>query len=172
MTRSLPSPRSVLLDPTVHSTEAFDCGNETLNKWLRESASHARSMGTANTYVFSRGGHVIAYYTLSAHRIQSAELPPSLVHGTPKAIPAYLIGKLGVTLSEQGKSVGQSILTDAFLRACRATESGPSARLIAVDAIDDNAIAFYKRENFHSSPLHPQQMYIKMSTARKIVTRG
>jgi len=172
LTSSFPSPRSVILDPTVHNTEEFDCGNESLNKWLSESASHARSMGTANTYVFSRGGHVIAYYTLSAHRIQSVELPPSLVHGSPKAIPAYLIGKLAVTLSEQGKFIGQSILTDAFLRACRAAESGPGARLIAVDAIDDKAIAFYRREHFHSSPLHPQQMYIKMSTVRKIVTRG
>ena len=129
-------------------------------------------MGTANTYVFSRGGHVIAYYTLSAHRIQSVELPPSLVHGSPKAIPAYLIGKLAVTLSEQGKFIGQSIRIDAFRRICRATNSGPSARLIAVDAIDERAINFYKKENFASSPLDPHQMFIKVSTALKIVTRG
>ncbi len=135
-------------------------------------ALHARLMGTANTYVFVRNQRVIAYYSLSAHRIQSTELPTRLAHGSPKTIPAYLIGKLAVTTSEQGKMVGQSLLTDAFLRACRAAESGPGARFIAVDAIDDNAIAFYTKENFHSSPARPHQMFIKMSTARKIVTRG
>ena len=129
-------------------------------------------MGTANTYVFVRNKKVIAFYSLSAHRIQSRELPTSLAHGSPNTVPAYLIGKLAVTKSEQGKSVGQTLLTDAFLRICRATDSGPGARFIAVDAIDDNAIKFYNQEKFHSSPFDPHHMFIKMSTARKIVTRG
>jgi GNAT superfamily N-acetyltransferase len=129
-------------------------------------------MGTANTYVFVRKGKVIAYYTLSAHRIQSTELPTRLSHGSPRSIPAFLIGKLGVTSTEQGNSLGTSLLIDAFLRICRATNSGPSARLIAVDAIDERAINFYKKENFASSPLDPHQMFIKVSTALKIVTRG
>jgi predicted GNAT family N-acyltransferase len=129
-------------------------------------------MGTANTYVFVRTGKVIAYYSLSAHRIQSSELPTSLAHGSPRSVPAYLIGKLAVTRTEQGQSVGQSILTDAFLRICRATDSGAGARFIAVDAIDDTAMKFYAQEHFHSSPDDPHQMFIKVSTALKIVTRG
>ena len=129
-------------------------------------------MGTANTYVFVRKGKVIAYYTLSAHRIQSTELPTSLSHGSPRSIPAFLIGKLGVTSTEQGNSLGTSLLIDAFLRICRSTNSGPSARVIAVDAIDERSISFYKKENFASSPVDPHQMFIKVSTALKIVTRG
>jgi hypothetical protein len=54
-------------------------------------------MGTANTYVFVKDSQVIAYYSLSAHQLQSDELPNQLAHGAPLAIPAYLIGKLAVT---------------------------------------------------------------------------
>lgn len=169
---SLPSPRSVLFEANVHDIREFDCGNDSINEWLTLNAHHARAMGTANTYVFVRHGKVIAYYTLSAHRIQSTELPTNLSHGSPRSIPAFLIGKLGVTSSEQGKSIGASLIVDAFLRICRATNSGPSARIIAVDAIDDHAINFYKKANFKSSPLDPHQMFIKVSTALKIVTRG
>ena len=172
MNTALPSPRSVLFNQENHDISDFNCGHESLNQWLTQSAGHARQMGTANTYVFVRNGKVIAYYSLSAHRIQSRELPPSLAHGSPRAVPAYLIGKLAVTKSEQGQSVGTSLLTDAFLRVCRATNSGPGARFIAVDAIDDKAIKFYKKENFHASPSDPHQMFIKVSTALKIVTRG
>jgi len=172
LSSSFPSPRSVLFDSIVHDISEFDCGNESINKWLTLNAHHARAMGTANTYVFVRQGKVIAYYTLSAHRIQSTELPTSLSHGSPRSIPAFLIGKLGVTLTEQRKSLGTSLLTDAFLRICRATNSGLSARIIAVDAIDAQAINFYRKANFKSSPLDPQQMFIKVSTALRIVTRG
>lgn len=129
-------------------------------------------MGTAHTYVFVRGGHVIAYYSLSAHQILASDLPQSISHGSPRAIPAYLIGKLAVTSSEQGKMTGHSLLTDALLRLYRASLDGAGARFIAVDAIDDNAVNFYKKEKFISSQTHPNQLFIKMSTVQKLITQG
>ncbi len=134
-------------------------------------AQHARLMGTANTYVFVRDSQVIAYYSLSAHQLQSDELPNRLAHGAPLAVPAYLIGKLAVTKEMIKQMVGGSLLIDALLRLCRASEGGPSARIITVDAIDDPAVIFYRKYHFVSSPSDPHQMFMKMSTARQIVTR-
>jgi GNAT superfamily N-acetyltransferase len=172
LSASLPSPRSVAYSPSIHDVNSFDCGNESLNTWLIRDAHHARLMGTANTYVFARDSHVIAYYSLSAHQLQSDELPTRLAHGAPLAIPAYLIGKLAVTKEVQNQMIGGSLLIDALLRLCRASEGGPSARIITVDAIDDAAINFYRKNHFVSSPTDQKQMFMKMSTARKIVTRG
>lgn len=172
MTLSLPSPRSVPYNPSIHDVSNFDCGNESLNTWLTRDAHHARLMGTANTYVFVKDSRVIAYYSLSAHQLQSDELPNRLAHGAPLAVPAYLIGKLAVTKDMQHQMVGGSLLIDALLRLCRASEGGPSARIITVDAIDDAAVAFYRKTHFVSSPSDPHQMFMKMSTARRIVTRG
>ncbi|MEY4632733.1 MAG: hypothetical protein RLZ18_105 [Actinomycetota bacterium] len=129
-------------------------------------------MGTANTYVFARNSHVIAYYSLSAHQLQSDELPNRLAHGSPLAIPAYLIGKLAVTQQLQKQKIGESLLVDALLRLCRASEGGPSARIITVDAINEAAIAFYRKNHFVSSPTERHHMFMKMSTARRIVTPG
>jgi GNAT superfamily N-acetyltransferase len=129
-------------------------------------------MGTANTYVFVKDSQVIAYYSLSAHQLQSDELPNRLAHGAPLTVPAYLIGKLAVTKEMQKQMIGGSLLVDALLRLCRASESGPSARIITVDAIDDAAISFYRKNNFVSSPTDQKQMFMKMSTAQRIVMRG
>jgi GNAT superfamily N-acetyltransferase len=172
LTLSLPSPRSVPYNPSIHDVSNFNCGTESLNTWLIRDAHHARLMGTANTYVFVKDSQVIAYYSLSAHQLQSDELPNQLAHGAPLAIPAYLIGKLAVTKEMQNQMVGGSLLIDALLRLCRASESGPSARIITVDAIDDAAVAFYRKSHFVSSSSDPHQMFMKMSTARRIVTRG
>ena len=172
MTSSLSSPRSVSYDPSHHGVTYFDCGNESLNTWLIRDAHHARLMGTANTYVFVKDSQVIAYYSLSAHQLQSDELPNQLAHGAPLAIPAYLIGKLAVTKEVQKQMIGGSLLIDALLRLCRASEGGPSARIITVDAIDDAAINFYRKNHFVSSPADQKQMFMKISTARRIVTKG
>jgi len=72
----------------------------------------------------------------------------------------------------QKQMIGGSLLVDALLRLCRASESGPSARIITVDAIDDAAISFYRKNNFVSSPTDQKQMFMKMSTAQRIVMRG
>jgi GNAT superfamily N-acetyltransferase len=172
LTSSLPSPRSVAYNPSIHDVSIFDCGNDSLNTWLIRDAQHARLMGIANTYVFVKDSQVIAYYSLSAHQLQSDELPNRLAHGAPLAIPAYLIGKLAVTQEVQNQMVGGALLIDALLRLCRASEGGPSARIITVDAIDDVAVNFYRKNHFVSSPTDQKQMFMKMSTARRIVTRG
>lgn len=104
--------------------------------------------------------------------MQSDALPNRLAYGAPLYIPAYIIGKFAVTSELQGKTIGESLLVDALLRLCRAAEVGPSARFIAVDAIDDSATAFYRKNHFVSSPADQRHMFMKMSTARRIVTPG
>ncbi len=168
----LPEPVSIKFDPSVHDVAQFDCGNAELNRWLIESAFHSQSIRTSNTFVFVRNNQVIGYYSIAAHQVLVTDLPKAIAHGSPRISPAYIIGKLAVAKFVQGQSIGGSLLADALLRLCRAADSGPSARFIAVDAIDENAEAFYRHHGFKSTSTNTREMYLKISTARDAVTPG
>jgi GNAT superfamily N-acetyltransferase len=138
------------LDPR-DGRRAFDCGHDSINRWFREQAGQAARKGTAATTVgVDNGtGRIASFYSLVAHRI--ARNDPSaratgLRRGYP--MPAILIAQLGVDVTYQGRGVGRATLLDALARlAVVSAEVGFEA--VIVDAIDDQAAAFYAAHGFH-----------------------
>ena len=53
-----------------HAVDQFECGKESLDRYLRESARRDRSSGIAVVYVLAAGPTVIGYYTLHQHAIR------------------------------------------------------------------------------------------------------
>lgn len=85
-------------------------------------------------------------------------------------MPAYPVGmvllaRLAVDRSEQGKGVGALLLAEALRKAVAAGEVA-AARLIVVDAVDDEAVAFYERYGFVRTPEHPHRLYRRMKDVR------
>jgi GNAT superfamily N-acetyltransferase len=135
-----------------HDCSAFDSGKPALDVWLREHALHARQMRSAATFVWHRGDHVvIAYYSLAAHLIERAEIPPRIGRGSPRQIPSILIARLALEESRQGHGHGGALLADCLSRAVDASER-VAARLAVVDAIDDDARRFYEHFGFRAIP--------------------
>ena len=65
---SLESPEPPLLIEPLradHELEAFDCGSEDLNRFLKRFALINQKAETARTYVACRGRRVIGYYSLA-----------------------------------------------------------------------------------------------------------
>ena len=48
-----------------HDLAGFDSGNEDLNGWLRRHALAAQQMDSARTFVATRAGHVVGYFSLT-----------------------------------------------------------------------------------------------------------
>ena len=48
-----------------HDAEAFDCGHEELNRFLKKFALAGQQANSAQTYVATRGGIVVGYYSLA-----------------------------------------------------------------------------------------------------------
>ena len=159
--------RSRPLDPTRHDATKFTCGVDELDEWLQKYAGHAASMGTANTYVWTRSGEIVGYYSLAAHLVARDQLPAKLGRGGPDPIPAVLIGKLAVHRSLRGN--GAALLADALTRIGISTMAGPAARLIVVDAIDRRAAEFYRRQGFSDVSSSSRTLVMKSSTARRLV---
>lgn len=135
-----------------HVLDRFECGEARLDGWLRASALAAQQRRTARTYVWHQGDRiVVGYFTLAPHLIERSELPRSLAHGEPTAVPAILLARLALDRRLHGRGLGAQLLRDALEVAVSATAT-VGGRYVVVDAIDDRAVAFYERFGFRRAP--------------------
>jgi predicted GNAT family N-acyltransferase len=160
------------LDKAKHDRAAFSCEQESLDRYLKEHASQEIKKRVAATYVLTPDGKTIAgYYTLSQYAIEAGELPPELVQqlSLPKydKLPATLLGRLARSKKFKGGGLGELLLMEALKRALEHSRNIASVAVV-VDAIDDNARAFYRRYGFIDVPDHPNRLFIPMKTVAQL----
>lgn len=149
-----------------HETDGFECGVAELDRWLQRSARVAASTGTAATYVLCRGHRVVAYYALAMSSLAHHQAPSRLRRGMPDPVPVVLLARLAIARSEQGRQLGGHLLVDALCRCVRGgREFG--ARAVVVDAINDEATAFYEHFDFH--PLEGRRLWRRLSDVARAV---
>jgi ribosomal protein S18 acetylase RimI-like enzyme len=149
-----------------HDVSIFDSGNEVLDGWLRRHAIAAQRMDSARTFVATRNGRVIGYFSLTMGSMLRAEAPVKLVRGMPAyPVGMVLLARLAVDQSQQGRGVGAMLLAEALRKAIAAGEVA-AARLIVVDAVDEDAAAFYQRYGFVRTPENPLRLYRRMKDVR------
>lgn len=136
------------LDDT-HDRTQFRSGVDALDAWFAQHALTAQRQDTTRTFVLiDDQGRVVGYYSLTMGSVARADAPPRLVRGLPRfPVPIILLARLAIDASAQGHGLGTSLLFEALHRGALAAEHA-AARLIAVDPIDDQAGAFYRRWGF------------------------
>ena len=149
-----------------HDLGSFDSGNDALDGWLRRHALAAQQMDSARTFVVTRGDRIVGYFSLAMGSVLRANAPTKLVRGLPAyPVGMVLLARLAVDQREQGKGVGALLLSEALRKAVAAGEAA-AARLVVVDAVDDDAVPFYERFGFVSAPGHRQRLYRRMKDVR------
>jgi GNAT superfamily N-acetyltransferase len=148
----------------THDLAHFDCRKPELNDWLRNSALHARDMGTARTFVWADAttAAVTAYYSLAPHVVARQVLPASVGRGSPDQIPAILLARLALDHSLHGQRLGSQLLLDA-LELIVVSARNVGGRLVVVDAIDADAVNFYRHHGFEPLPQNPDRLVQKLS---------
>ena len=68
--------------------------------------------------------------------------------------------------SAQGQGIGAGLLRDAIRRTFLISEQA-GIRAMLTHPIDDNAISFYKRFSFVTSPAGEQQLLLLLNDARR-----
>lgn len=156
-----------------HDTSQFDSGKDPLDHWLREYALASQKGDLARTFVLvedavaDRGGSVLGYFSLVMGHVRHEEAPPALVRGTPRyPIGMVLLARLALDRAEQGRGLGAHLLKLALVRAISAGDIA-AARLVAVDALDDDAEAFYRRWGFIALPESPHRLYRRIKDIRR-----
>ena len=149
-----------------HLLDEFESGNADLDTWLKRHALSAQQMDSARTFVLVEGGRVLGYFSLTMGSVLRAAAPGKLVRGLPSyPVGMVLLARLAVRSAAQGQGLGALLLAEALRKAVIAGEAA-AARLVVVDAIDEDAERFYARHGFIAVPEHPSRLYRRMKDVR------
>jgi GNAT superfamily N-acetyltransferase len=146
----------------AHRLDAFDCGVDSLNEWLKRRARANQVSGASRTYVVTdEEGRVAGYYCLVSGALTLAQAPGGVRRNMPDPIPMTILGRLAVDRNWQGHGLGAALLRDAVERT-RAASNILGIRGLLVHALSDDAKAFYERYGFVSSPARPMLLVMSL----------
>jgi GNAT superfamily N-acetyltransferase len=136
----------------VHDVSQFDCGKPALNRWLQNRALSNQRHGFTRVLAVCEGTRVVGFYGLAPTAVDPSIFPRSIRTGQPPTkFPAILIGQLAVDREFAGRGLGAGLLHDALERAVAGARL-LSGRAILVDAIDEDAVKFWKANGFRPLP--------------------
>ena len=148
-----------------HRRENFDCGEESLNEFLKKYARQNSEKGFGRTFVavLPEETEVLGYYTLSSGSV-SFEVVPEKLPRYP--IPTAHLGRLASDLKMRGQGLGELLLIDALERVCLvAAEVGIYA--VELYALNENAIKFYLKYGFVPLKDDEKHLYLPIETLKK-----
>jgi GNAT superfamily N-acetyltransferase len=150
-----------------HNRAAFSCGVPALDRYLREQAGQDMRRNVARTFVLveRESSRIAGYYSLAASSVLLTDLPEELAKRLPSYdhIPAVLLGRLAIEQDTRfrGKGLGADLLNRA-LTHCLSLSRQIGAYAVAVDAIDEQAAAFYRHHQFIPFSEQPLRLFIEM----------
>jgi GNAT superfamily N-acetyltransferase len=158
-----------------HEHSAFSCGNESLDRYLKEIAGQDASRKVAAPFVLiaeTDPKAVVGYYTLSALGVDLSDFPIEVIKklNLPpyRDIPVTLLGRLAVDTIRKGQGLGEFLLLDALSRAL-AQSSQIAAAAVVVDAIDEPAVRFYEHFEFRRFPETQDRLFLPMKTIAQLL---
>jgi len=157
----------------AHDRKSFDCGNDDLNRYLREQARQDAERRVAAPFVLTQPGSakVLGFYTLSSSIIPVTELPPEMMKRLPRygQLPVTLLGRLAVDRSVCGQGVGEFLLVDALRRSLESAQQ-IAAMAVIVDAKDERAESFYRHFDFQPFQQTPLRLFLPMGQIKTLFT--
>ena len=154
----------------LHTRAAFACGNEALDRYLREQARREQERRVARVYVLRHipTERVAGYHALAASAVETRGLPEEIAHRLSRypVQPVLLLGRLARDLHFRGEGVGELLLRDALYR-CLEAQRGIGAIAVIVDAIDERATSFYQAYGFIKLPGAGGRLFIAMETIER-----
>lgn len=158
MTISGPEPLTA-----THDLSNFSCGKVSLDRWLQTRALSNQEKGFTAVMVVHDGGRVIGYYGLAPTSIVPIQLPRSIRTGQPPdPVPCLLLGQLATDERWAGKGIGSGLLKHALQR-CVTASGLIGGRALVVNAVDDDAAAFWRRWGFLPSKDDPLTLFRSIS---------
>jgi GNAT superfamily N-acetyltransferase len=149
-----------------HDCSGFGCGKPPLNQYIKKYALVNQQNDISRTYVATRGGRVVGYYTLAFGSVSHDDATRKIKAELPQyPIPIMLLARLAVDKHEAGKGLGKGLLKDALLRTIQAADIG-GLRAMLTHAKDDDAKQFYQKFGFEESPIQPLTLMLSIKDIR------
>jgi GNAT superfamily N-acetyltransferase len=134
----------ILQDDVEYDWRQFDCGEASLNLFLKEHLRRQHDGKVLRGYVLRNRNVVLGYYTLSGSCFERLALPSK--SGQKKIPyrnePGVTLGRLAVDKSLQGEGWGSLLVTHAMKVVYQASQAVGIYGLF-VEALNEKAHAFY-----------------------------
>ncbi|MEY4533346.1 MAG: hypothetical protein RI926_1115 [Actinomycetota bacterium] len=147
----------------------FDCGSDVLNNWLKTQAGQQEDRGNTRTFLAHtyQDDNVCGYYSSVIAQVEpDAASQLWGVASRRYPIPAVLIARLAVDKSVQGKGLGSLLLSHALLGAVAISDHA-GVEIVVVDALNTDAVAFYRRNGFMSFADSPLRLFVTMKQIKQ-----
>jgi GNAT superfamily N-acetyltransferase len=129
-----------------HNRDAFDCGEEELNEFLRRYARKSHELGGTKTFLAVKDDNqatVLGFYTLCPASVEYARTPEILKCGLARYdVPAFRLARLAVDRSVQGQGLGGQLLLAAG-RRCLLVSAEVGGVALLIDAKNEMVARWY-----------------------------
>ena len=154
-----------------HDRKLFDCGDDEVNRFLREQALQDHEKDMSRTMVLideADQTRIIGYHTLAMRQVLQEEIP----NDKPKikrSIPVVLLGQLGVDKAHQGHGLGDLLLMDAQARVDEISRR-TGIRAMMLDARNERLATWYEQHDLVRFP-GQLRMFKSIAAIRKLNLR-
>lgn len=150
-----------------HDRKRFDCGDAGMNTFLQRFARQGHEQNAVKTFCAiadDGSGRILGFYSLAPASIEHDAMPPSMTKGLARhKVPGFLLARLAVDKSVEGRGLGGQLLLAAALRCIRVTED-VGGLLMIIEAKTDRAAQWYA--SYGAEPLmdRPLTLVVPLAT--------
>lgn len=127
-----------------HNRQAFDCGNDDINRYLWQMASQHHKRGVARVHILANDSHIVGFYTLTSTNLDNSD---NGIRGYPHYIPAILIGRMGVDIRYQGQGLSKTLLWSALTKI-KAISQDTGVMVATIDPKNESLANYYTQYGF------------------------
>ena len=147
-----------------HQLNTFNCGETSLDEWLKRRALLNQASGASRTFVVVDENHtVMGYYALAAGAVHHKDATRSIRQNMPDPLPVMVLARLAVDLRAQGMQLGAGLLRDAVERSLAVAQNA-GVRALLVHALHERAKQFYLYFGFQASPVHLLTLMLRLKS--------
>ena len=155
----------------AHDREAFDCGSEPLNLFLKQTARQHAERGISRTFVLVDEAAfspkpIVGFFSLNICQIKSESLPPPESRQLPRDVAGVRMGRLAVNRGYQRQGFGRILLVAAMGKFIEIFHAAGGIGLF-VDAKDQAAKRYYEQFGFVAMPSNELVLFLPLKTIRE-----
>ncbi|MDB5884986.1 MAG: acetyltransferase [Polaromonas sp.] len=151
---------------SAHRLNEFNCGEPSLDDWLKKRAMSNQASGATRTFVVvDQDQRVCGYYAMAAGAVAHQSATSSVRRNMPDPVPVMVLARLAVGTQAQGVKLGAALLQDAVNRAV-AVSYNAGVRALLVHALHERAKLFYEHYGFQASPAHPLVLMLRLDSVK------
>ena len=129
-----------------YDREAFDCGEEALNEFLRRYAHKSHDLGGVKTFLAINNADsktIFGFYSLSPASVEYARTPEIVRRGLARYdVPGFRLARLAVDRKLQGQGLGGHLLLAAG-RRCLLASAEVGGVVLVIDAKNERVAGWY-----------------------------